>query len=288
VERDNLHQEAPYIPLPQPTSSLHRVTPLSKCLAMALFIILPFIGGYIGYTFAPVKVVEVERVVVNEVEKEEVCEVTSMSNSLSADEYHANLETLTGIEFESSESAIRYAMLGDTITSEDSLAILNDVTISDQIIEVKDLPYLSVVASTSEKLFLTRSCFANKGCLYHNLYVFDNTDRTLDEMEISQFYDTLNFGSQLSLDGKYVATVVPHYEYDERSLQGSSLMVLDLLNDSAQVLDYLDVGSTKSFCIPSMGCDLRVNWMSDGKIEVSISDENYQIKTRQYNFDKEN
>ncbi len=43
---------------------LHTVTPLSKYLAMALFILMPFIGGWIGYTYSPEKVVEVERVVV--------------------------------------------------------------------------------------------------------------------------------------------------------------------------------------------------------------------------------
>ena len=39
---------------------VHQVTPVSKYLAMALFIILPFVGGWIGYTYAPEKVVEVE------------------------------------------------------------------------------------------------------------------------------------------------------------------------------------------------------------------------------------
>lgn len=38
---------------------LKQVTPLSKYLAMALFILLPFIGGWIGYQYAPEKVVEV-------------------------------------------------------------------------------------------------------------------------------------------------------------------------------------------------------------------------------------
>lgn len=38
---------------------INQVTPVSKYLAMALFIILPFVGGYVGYTFAPEKVVEV-------------------------------------------------------------------------------------------------------------------------------------------------------------------------------------------------------------------------------------
>lgn len=42
-------------------SVLNTVTPLSKYLAMALFVLLPFVGGYIGYTFVPEKIVEVEK-----------------------------------------------------------------------------------------------------------------------------------------------------------------------------------------------------------------------------------
>ncbi len=48
-------------------SRLRVVTPLSKYIAMILFIALPFIGGWIGYTHAPEKVVEVERIVVQEI-----------------------------------------------------------------------------------------------------------------------------------------------------------------------------------------------------------------------------
>jgi len=48
-------------------SQFHTVTPLSKYLAMGLFIVLPFLGGWIGYTYAPEKVVEVEKVVIKEV-----------------------------------------------------------------------------------------------------------------------------------------------------------------------------------------------------------------------------
>jgi hypothetical protein len=39
---------------------LKKITPLSKYLAMILFIAMPFIGGWIGYTYTPEKVVEVE------------------------------------------------------------------------------------------------------------------------------------------------------------------------------------------------------------------------------------
>jgi hypothetical protein len=43
----------------EPKNYFCRVTPLSKYLAMALFVAMPFIGGYVGYVYAPVKVVEV-------------------------------------------------------------------------------------------------------------------------------------------------------------------------------------------------------------------------------------
>jgi hypothetical protein len=40
-------------------ATLKKVTPLSRYLAMTLFIIMPFLGGWIGYTMAPEKVVQV-------------------------------------------------------------------------------------------------------------------------------------------------------------------------------------------------------------------------------------
>lgn len=45
---------------------MFKVTPFSKYLALALFVALPFIGGWIGYQYAPEKIVEVERVVTEE------------------------------------------------------------------------------------------------------------------------------------------------------------------------------------------------------------------------------
>lgn len=53
-----------------PTESLLapacRQTPFSKYLALTLFIVLPFVGAYVGYRYAPEKVVEVGQVVVRE------------------------------------------------------------------------------------------------------------------------------------------------------------------------------------------------------------------------------
>lgn len=41
-------------------ANLHKVTPLSKYLAMGLFVILPFVGGWVGYQFALQKQSNVE------------------------------------------------------------------------------------------------------------------------------------------------------------------------------------------------------------------------------------
>ena len=49
-------------------SPIHTTT-LSKYLAMGLFVALPFLGGWIGYTHAPEKIIETERIVIQEVEK---------------------------------------------------------------------------------------------------------------------------------------------------------------------------------------------------------------------------
>ena len=42
-------------------SRLHEVTSLSKYLALALFVALPFLGAYVGYQFVPIKVIEIDR-----------------------------------------------------------------------------------------------------------------------------------------------------------------------------------------------------------------------------------
>jgi hypothetical protein len=44
-------------------AQLKEVTPVSKVLATIILIVLPFLGGWIGYTYAPEKLIEVEKVV---------------------------------------------------------------------------------------------------------------------------------------------------------------------------------------------------------------------------------
>jgi hypothetical protein len=48
---------------PKEQNRLHQITPVSKYLAIVLLIVLPFVGGWIGYQYAPEKLVEVEKIV---------------------------------------------------------------------------------------------------------------------------------------------------------------------------------------------------------------------------------
>jgi hypothetical protein len=83
-------------------SPLYQVTSLSKYLALALFVILPFLGGWIGYNYAPDKVVEVERTVIKEVEKvavEETDKITYVEAQETEEGYNFFVNKKTGLTF---------------------------------------------------------------------------------------------------------------------------------------------------------------------------------------------
>ncbi len=57
------------------------VTPFSKYLALALFVILPFVGFWLGYKYAPEKVVDVERVAERGSELEDSAELNNFESN---------------------------------------------------------------------------------------------------------------------------------------------------------------------------------------------------------------
>lgn len=67
MEQENFNEEIES----DKKNPLFQVTTLSKYLALILFILMPFIGGWIGYTYAPERVVEVEKIVIKEISPEE-------------------------------------------------------------------------------------------------------------------------------------------------------------------------------------------------------------------------
>ena len=82
-------------------SQLHQVTPTSKYLSMTLFVVMPFIGAWMGYQYAPDKIVEIEKIV--EVEKEvevvKIIEVDRSSATLSGSE-NTSVDDVTDVVLE--------------------------------------------------------------------------------------------------------------------------------------------------------------------------------------------
>lgn len=60
MNSEPVSQEHEVESMEQKPGVLNSVTPLSKYLAMILFITMPFLGGWIGYKYSPEKVVEIE------------------------------------------------------------------------------------------------------------------------------------------------------------------------------------------------------------------------------------
>jgi hypothetical protein len=138
---------------------LKKVTPVSKYLAMALFIILPFIGGYIGYTFAPEKVVE--KIVVKEVQVEavEVVEKAEIS------------ELRIVKEVENS-----YVYLPNSAGSKTEYKIFDGEISNDSIFVSPDNNFLQ---------FRGFPCSLRGGHCVGQLFVFDTTNKAYHAIEFS-------------------------------------------------------------------------------------------------------
>lgn len=78
---------------------VHRVTVISKYLALALFIALPFLGVYVGYQFAPIEVLEVERVVYRDaIEVSPVWEVPTIDETAVIKERFKEFAPVPGLD----------------------------------------------------------------------------------------------------------------------------------------------------------------------------------------------
>jgi len=87
------------------------VTTLSKYLALLLFIALPFIGGWVGYKYSPEKIVEVEKIVIQEIQKVEenydsksISEANLPSHNLDTSDWVTYMSDDYGVSFKHNPS----------------------------------------------------------------------------------------------------------------------------------------------------------------------------------------
>jgi hypothetical protein len=248
---------------------------------------MPFIGGWIGYVYAPEKVVVVEKVVIQEATDsyEQDDEIQQPSPQTLLDEYKI---ATGGLTYTVSSTSIRTLAFDAPHYSaedfDDNFQEFTDLNIEEDVINLTELPYLTVVASTSQKFVLTADCFRATECGNSGLYLLDLLNNSLSEMKISNFYDEVWFGSQLSPDKSNVVTVIDFFGYDGTFIS-SNLSVLDIFNDTYTVLDSISERESQSFCPLGMGCNLPIKWLSSKKFEVEIqnlSDSSFETKVYQF------
>lgn len=222
-------------------SSMHQVTPLSKYLALALFIVLPFIGGYIGYIFAPEKVVEVEKIV--EVEKEitenEITPTTQVNNETS--EYMLQRRTAAPEEFTEKDPA-KYSIV--KLTNGLETTLIENV----EMIIPSDYhgDYSSILELTqlSNKVVLLQYAPYLEG----NKYLFRLDTETLKVTNLGSFRDTT-----LSDDSKFLAVTSDDH---------TQIKFIDTLNN-AEVAVKRSNSSDVVYGACEMGCYIFGRWIDN-------------------------
>ncbi len=263
----------------QNQESINQLKPVAKYLVMLLFIALPFIGGWVGYHYAPVKIIEVEKSsTATTAPSARTIDDTSYQISKTRPEpdlgpntyperWQWEFKKKTGQSYEISSTTIRIEnpkdmKYGSDLSTTSLYKDYKNIDVPEEIKVTTQVPYLTILASTSKELVLTRYCFKAIECRYSNLYKFDIAKNTLREMNISNMYNDTEYGAIMSPDNRFVITT----GYDLQ-VNTQSLYALDLFNDSYQLIDSLN--PDELFC-GGMGCVLNAEWLSDSEIEVEV------------------
>lgn len=181
---------------------LRKVTPLSKYLALALFIIMPFIGGWIGYMYAPEKVVVVEKVVTQE---------TSMSQEEKTDivltdqkpEIHDNSESIEIEEYiEVEETKLDHNMFNYELAFEDmsDWVVYKNPKYGFSLRHPADAKVVETVGSEGEVEFFLDDLNDNASRLTPRLWVADNNQGV-------KITDFLIEGVDMYIENVYTSTV---------------------------------------------------------------------------------
>ncbi len=265
---------------------LKKITPASKYLALVLFITMPFIGGWIGYTYGPEKVVEVERVVIQTNESTNSSDwtlskpdkVVSPREELSRAQYlKQDYEKRTGQTYEVSSTSVRII---DSAT--DELVTLSNLIIPSELTGLTELPYLTIIGTITEGFVLSQHCFADKACGLSGLYKYNVANKTLDEMFISDFFDVVFRASVVSPDKTKIISSDLRYDGTEPN----NLFLLDLKTDTYITLDTIPVGEGR-FCSGGVGgcADIAVEWLGENRVKIKIYKIGKETEVRVYSLD---
>jgi hypothetical protein len=160
-------------------SQLHKVTPLSKYLAMALFIILPFIGAWIGYNYAPEKVVEVEKRVISDTS--ELSEVGSSPSKSDVEEDVVHEERGPSRDYDKEKTeVVPVDLIGVNKTETEEIFSLAEKEVGTSVY-YNELLGVGWTYHSQSSMPDTEFSFSQTGNVISLRYVFDETNRKSPE-----------------------------------------------------------------------------------------------------------
>ena len=242
---------------------LCKVTPLSKGLAAVVFIIMPFLGGVVGYALAP------ERVAVlpaNSNVGDRHTVPLLVENSVGIDTETAAVYR-TENDFKYPVDALRYVEAtqdtSDFWSNKNNYtnsAIITDVTyIGAEAQSVASMPFMRVLMTVPDGYVLTVPCFIESACGDGGLFKYNKIKKEVSAMKGSRYYYPMMTGDYRSPDGDKIA-VAHKFTFG----------VIDILNDTYTEVEKLDFANNKSFTICEMGCTSEVLWVSNSQLRARV------------------
>ncbi len=260
------------------TNVFTEVTLLSKLLAMVLFIALPFIGGWIGYTYAPEKVVEVEKIVEVEPEPEPILneeqqvstgtvgEVREIFYSTSGNVYIESYVCADHDAFGRSYEQFCYRLRSVDGNSQQQQMVIDDLTAlyQSQFDPKKKLSYPNMYKD-GNSLFFTTSIPGSSACCGIARFEFDTL-----QLKENKYGYCASCGEVQSITGQYIAKL-DEVESGDGYLE--TVYIVDVYLDAVVKEETLGVHETvQSPCSYAGAYDFE--WLDDHTLEYGVYDSN--------------
>lgn len=245
---------------------LCQVTPVSKYLAMVIFVTLPFVGGYVGYKLAPEKVVEVS-VVTPSIP---IATSTASAVVFLAPQQKFTYESMVA-KFTKSKDTLRFGTgkIKQSFSDSDipfdfyeNYSEITGVSFADQnAADVSSLPYLDLVATTSDYMLFSAPIFIATEGSNSGLYKYDTASKVLGTMESSSLYNPFRTSGIISPDKTKIAVV---------KYPAFTLGFIDIKNDTFTAVKTFSVSENKLFAVCEMGCDFDIRWIDTQTISAKV------------------
>jgi hypothetical protein len=271
----SIGQSSWYTPLCRPSRTAKFVTALTM-------VILPFIGGYVGYTLGLDSTSNTNVSSSNTVTTiPDTAADTKVAVSFIAPDA-AVLYPDAPAKFAKAKDVVRYAIATEVNNQSESNVPFDyfktyeeipSVTYGDQnAANMSAAPFFLLVATSSDFMVFSAPLFKATEGSEKGLYKLDMATKVLTTMNTSEAYNPFVTGSVLSPDHTKIAVLnsLPWPPLNNLSEPGLQLSYIDFESDTTTVIGSLDPQKNERFCIHEMGCYSKIEWQGNDAVTTNV------------------